>query len=177
MRKSALLDAARFAIYAALLLLAVFAQCGILPYFRIFGVIPNLTLAAVVAFSVFESPYRICIAAVAVGFLLDTVGGAELTASPVIMLLAASLGILFSTRIMKRGFLAAISAGAIASLADSLFFALALTVRAGAKPLTVLFYEALPSFLYTFFAVLAMYAVARLVSRIFGAHEASVIGY
>lgn len=168
MRKATIKATFRIALSSLYLLIAILLQCGLFPYFRLFGAVPCVVLCAVVCISVFEDERASCIMALAAGFLLDTVGGGSFTYSPLTFLLAASVSILFSRRLFRGRFLPAAASAAIAIICDSAIN-VALLLFSGAEPfIKIAVGTGLPQILYGCLVFLPVWLLTLLHYKIFG---------
>ena len=146
--------------------IAVIAQCSVFPHLRLFGVIPELTLCAVVCVACYEDERVSCIIAVCAGFLLDTVGGDRFTFSPFLFLLAAALSIVLSKHVFGRKILPALISGAAALTFGALKTAVILALS-GAPFGSVIIKTALPQLLYGMILLLPVFLLTSLHYRIF----------
>lgn len=169
MRKSNVKAAARVVLTSLYILIAVFLQTGLFPYFTLLGAVPNLVLCAVVCVSIFENERVSCITALLAGFLLDTVGGGA-TLSPLLFVLAASCSIFFSRKVLRPGITSAMLSAAAALAADALITALIIVVtQNGASFPSALLRSSLPGALYSAIVFFPTYLLTRLHYRIFKA--------
>lgn len=150
-------------VYAAL---SVILQCSVFPHLRLFGVIPELTLCAVVCIACYEDERVSCVIAVCAGFLLDTVGGDRFTLSPFLFLLAAALSIVLSRLVFRKKILPALISGAAALTVGALKTAVILAAS-GAAFGSALVKTTLPQLLYGAVILLPVFLLTALHYRIF----------
>ncbi len=146
--------------------LSVILQCSVFPYLRLFGVIPEFTLCAIVCVACCEDERVSCILAVCAGFLLDTVGGDKYTLSPFLFLLAAALSIILSKNVFSKKILPALISGVTALTVGALKTTLILVIS-GAPFIPALIKTALPQFVYGMILLLPVFLLTALHYRIF----------
>lgn len=96
----------RYVITVALLLLVLAViQLSFFGRFRVFGAIPDITLAALLCIGYFTGPYTGAVSGIGAGFLIDSLGSTGVTVLPLAYLLAGYFTGHFARRIPTRGFL------------------------------------------------------------------------
>ena len=90
---------------ALLLLFLAVLQLSFFGRFRVFGVIPDLAMAAVLCIGYFTGPYTGAVSGIAAGFLIDSLGTSGITVLPLAYLLVGYIAGHLARRIPTRGFL------------------------------------------------------------------------
>ena len=166
MRRTGFAAVLRIILTSIYAVVAVIMQCSVFPHLRLFGMIPEFALCAVVCIACFEDEKVSCILAVCAGFLLDTMGGGTFTLSPLLFLIAAALSVFLSKYVFNRSFLSAVISGTAALTVGAVKTSVILIIS-GAPFLPVLVKTALPQFLYGMILLLPVYLLAALHYRIF----------
>ncbi len=101
-------------------LLCCLIQTSVLPYFKIFGAIPCLTLAYLVSASPYANKPMISCYAVSAGFILGSLGGESFVYYPISFLLAVCLGMIVAETLSALPFLSCMLSAAVAFVCDGL---------------------------------------------------------
>ncbi len=155
----------RILLYGALFFFTALLQCSFFTELSFLRAIPNLTLGALVAVSLFDSRETAVISAVASGFLLDTLGGSGLSLTPIFFLLIA---VIFSAAAKKilPSFLTYSVLMFPASICGVLYTLLMLKVNGSTAPFGALFASTLlPELILTLLLSLPICFIVRPISR------------
>ena len=155
----------RVILYGILFFTLSVVQCSFLSRLSFLSVVPNIVLGGVCAVSLLDDQKTATVCGIGAGFLLDAIGGAGISLSPLLFMIVAIICSEIAKKMLAH-FLSWLLLLFVASLAGAAVTFVNLLAAVGGVSLLALFFPVLlPEIVFTYIFSLPIYFIALLCVR------------